>query len=154
MGHICLYEINQRIFISGDHVLIDITPNIQCWANHENQLKNYIENLKKVRGFDVEFVLPGHHRSFTNLRSRGDELIYHHEDRLNEIRNILDQWPKTAYETTAKMNWDIKALNWKGFPIAQQWFATGEALSHLRYLEVNGEIRRQLVKNETQIELQ
>jgi glyoxylase-like metal-dependent hydrolase (beta-lactamase superfamily II) len=152
LGHICLYEANRKIFISGDHILIDITPNIQCWTDHENPLKNYMESLKKVRGFDVEFVLPGHRRLFTNLKSRADELISHHEDRLNEILNILDQGPKTAYETAKKMHWDIKALNWESFPIAQQWFATGEALSHLRYLEANGKINRRLVENKTQFE--
>jgi len=30
LGHICLYETAKKILISGDHVLIDISPNIQC----------------------------------------------------------------------------------------------------------------------------
>jgi hypothetical protein len=28
------------------------------------------------------------------------------------------------------------------FPIAQKWFATGEAIAHLRYLESEGRIKR------------
>ena len=38
--------------------------------------------------------------------------------------------------------WDIRADSWESFPVAQQWFATGEAISHLRYLEENGDILR------------
>ena len=153
LGHICLYEENRKIFISGDHVLIDISPNIQCWTDHENPLKSYMESLVKIRNFDVELVLPGHRRSFTTLGSRVDELILHHEERLNEVRNILDRGPKTAYETAGQMNWDIKAAGWNDFPIAQQWFATGEALSHLRYLEANGEITRQSIEKIIQFKL-
>lgn len=147
LGHLCLYDASNKIFVSGDHVLIDITPNIQGWIDDENPLKRYMESLKKVRNFDVKIVLPGHRRRFTDLASRVDELLSHHEDRLNEIRNILDQSPGTAYETAARMTWDIKAATWEDFPIAQQWFATGEALSHLRYLEANEEICRQSIDN-------
>lgn len=86
LGHICLYEAAQKIFISGDHVLIDITPNIQGWNDHENALKSYMESLEKVRNFDVTLVLPGHRRRFTNLASRVDELISHHEDRYRPIQ--------------------------------------------------------------------
>ena len=60
---------------------------------------------------------------------------------MNELRTIVIQTPKTAYEIASKMAWDIKADNWSDFPIAQQWFATGETLSHLRYLEFDGEIQ-------------
>ena len=39
------------------------------------------------------------------------------------------------------MTWDIKADSWDDFPRAQKWFATGEAIAHLRYLEEEGTIR-------------
>ncbi len=147
MGHLCLYEKDKKIFVSGDHVLIDITPNIQCWRDEENPLKQYMESLEKVREFEVDLVLPGHRRIFTDLKARVDELISHHQDRLDEIRNILGRETQSAYETAGKMTWDIKAKTWEDFPIAQQWFATGEALSHLRYLEDTGEIQRHLNKD-------
>ena len=40
------------------------------------------------------------------------------------------------------MSWDIDCESWELFPVAQKWFATGEALAHLRYLEGEGRIRR------------
>jgi hypothetical protein len=47
-----------------------------------------------------------------------------------------------AYDIAAGMTWDIDCENWEQFPIAQKWFATGEAIAHLRYLESEGRIKR------------
>jgi hypothetical protein len=33
------------------------------------------------------------------------------------------------------MTWDLDCDSWESFPRAQKWFATGEAIAHLRYLE-------------------
>jgi hypothetical protein len=40
------------------------------------------------------------------------------------------------------MTRDIKADSWNQFPVAQRWVATGEAISHLRYLEEEGKLAR------------
>jgi hypothetical protein len=40
------------------------------------------------------------------------------------------------------MTWDLKCDHWNDFPVAQRWFATGEAISHLRLLEEEGKIMR------------
>ena len=39
-GHTCLYEPNKKILVSGDHILLDITPNITCWLEMENSRKS------------------------------------------------------------------------------------------------------------------
>lgn len=141
-GHMCLYEGNKKILVSGDHILIDITPNIQCWADESNPLESYLGSLKKVYTLDVDLVLPGHRRLFSDHRRRIDELTAHHHERLSEVMQILNREPLNAYETASKMTWDIKADTWEEFPVAQQWFATGEAISHLRYLEEIGKIEK------------
>lgn len=142
IGHTCLYEPDKKILVSGDHILIDITPNIQCWSDSENPLKNYMESLYKVFYLEVELVLPGHRRLFNDHRHRIRELISHHKKRLSEIIDILGSGPISAYETASRMTWDIRADTWEEFPIPQQWFAMGEAISHLRYLEEEGTIKR------------
>jgi glyoxylase-like metal-dependent hydrolase (beta-lactamase superfamily II) len=142
-GHMCLYEPRQKILIAGDHILNDITPNIQCWSEDDNPLKNYLESLDKVRTLDVRWVLPGHRRLFQDFRERVDELKAHHAQRLEEVVGILaEQSPLNAFQIASHMTWDIKAENWEAFPPAQMWFATGEAISHVRYLENRGLIRR------------
>ena len=57
--------------------------------------------------------------------------------------NILDGSTLCAYDIASLMTWDIRAASWDHFPIIQQWFATGEAIAHLRYLEEMGQVERQ-----------
>ncbi|BBO85065.1 MBL fold metallo-hydrolase [Desulfosarcina ovata subsp. sediminis] len=149
LGHMCLYEAAEKILVAGDHLLIDITPNIQGWLDQANLLKHYLESLRKVYALDVDLVLPGHRRLFNDHRGRIDELLAHHDQRLAEVRRILSDGPMSAYETASKMTWDIRADNWAAFPPAQQWFATGEALAHLSYLEGEGQARREVNDGKT-----
>jgi len=141
-GHTCLYEAEKKIFICGDHILIDITPNIQCWSDLENPLKDYLASLEKVRELDVELVLPGHRRVFKNHGERIDELTEHHYRRIEEVLTILNNEAKNAYQVASGMSWDINCDSWEQFPLAQKWFATGEAIAHLRYLEEDRSIFR------------
>jgi glyoxylase-like metal-dependent hydrolase (beta-lactamase superfamily II) len=143
LGHTCLYEPSEKILIAGDHILTDITPNIQCWSDNENPLQNYLKSLDKVYALDVEMVLPGHRRLIDNHRKRIDELKNHHFCRLDEVCKILESGsPKHAFRIASEMTWEIRCNSWDEFPIAQKWFATGEAIAHLNYLENSGRISR------------
>ena len=142
MGHICLYEPTKKILVAGDHILIDITPNIQCWSDSQNPLKNYLASLDKIYNLEIDLVLPGHRRLIEDHRARINELKEHHQRRLNEVLQILHKHPMHAFQIASRMTWDIEAESWDDFPVAQKWFATGEALSHLRYLEEEGKVVR------------
>ncbi len=144
LGHTCLFDAEKKIFISGDHILGDITPNIQCWSDEQDPLKSYVDSLKNVYALNVELVLPGHRRLLADHRKRIRELLQHHENRLAEICQILGKKPMNAFETAKRMSWDIAAGKWDKFPLAQQWFATGEALAHLRFLEEQGCLERKM----------
>jgi len=139
-GHMCLHEPSRRILLSGDHVLHDITPNIQCWQDDIDPLADYLHSLEKVRNLEVDLVLPGHRRLFLDLKSRIDQLEAHHRERAHEVLAILGSGPKTAYQTAPEMTWDIQFDSWSDFPVLQKWFATGETLAHLRYLEKAGKV--------------
>ena len=67
-GHMCLYEPKKKFFMSGDHILIDITPNISLWSDAGNPLNEYLMSLEKVYNLDIEIVLPGHRRIFKNYK--------------------------------------------------------------------------------------
>ncbi|MFA5322259.1 MAG: MBL fold metallo-hydrolase [Smithella sp.] len=141
-GHICLYEEEKQILFSGDHILYDITPHIESWSYEVNSLKNYMESLDKTRNLPVKVVLPGHRNFFTDLAGRIDELKNHHEARANEVLEVLGKSTMSAYDIAAGMTWDIDCESWEQFPVAQKWFAVGEAIAHLRYLESEGRINR------------
>jgi glyoxylase-like metal-dependent hydrolase (beta-lactamase superfamily II) len=141
-GHTCLYEPEKKIFISGDHILGDITPHIQCWRDEWNPLQDYLESLDRVRALDVDLVLPGHRGVFHNFRRRIDELKAHHRERADEIVAVLENGPKTAFQIAPKLSWDISCKSWEDFPTLQKWFAAGETIAHLKYLYGSGEISR------------
>jgi len=143
-AHMCLYERDKKIFFSGDHVLGDITPNIQAWSDDIDPLDLYIKSLKRVYELDVELCLPGHRSFITDFKKRVLELIEHHRVRANEAISILGKESQTAYQTASKMTWDIDAKSWNDFPVMQKWFATAEAIAHLIYLENKDLVQREI----------
>jgi glyoxylase-like metal-dependent hydrolase (beta-lactamase superfamily II) len=154
-GHICLYEPDKKIFISGDHILSNITPNISLFSNDENPLQEYLTSLDKVYNFNVRLVLPGHRAAFTNFRERIQELKHHHQVRANEVLSILEKENnKDAFQVASQMTWDMSYESWELFPLMQKWFATGEASAHLKYLEEEGKIRREIKEQKVVFSLQ
>ena len=153
LGHTCLYDPDKKILLAGDHVLIDITPNIQCWSDTANPLKDYLASLDKVQRLQIDLVLPGHRRLIDNPKARIGELKKHHALRLDEVLTVLKKGPMSAFQMAAHMTWDIDCESWDQFPVAQKWFALGEAISHLRYLEEDGRIVRMTVDKTTEFAL-
>lgn len=155
-GLMCLYEEEKKILFSTDLVLGNITPNIAIEIGIDNPLKQYLNSLDMVSKLDVGTLLTGHRASPTSFLERVEELKNHHYTRLQEVLSILSDEsltepqpesqtepltkPLTAFQVASKMTWDIKYDEWDDFPIAQQWFATGEAAAHLDYLLHNGDI--------------
>lgn len=142
-GHMCLYEPRQKILVSGDHILGDITPNISSWSDDMNPLDEYIKSLDKVSALDIDIVLPGHRSIVSDCRKRIGELKRHHRARSDEVLSILKPGGDNPYRIASKMTWDMTYQSWEQFPAPQKWFATGEAMAHLKYLE-----EEQLVKRE------
>lgn len=146
-GHLCLYEPEQKILISGDHILQDISPTIMLWSGEGDPLREYLLSLQKSLKLDVELVLPGHRRVFREYRPRIAELISHHEARTTEALTVLAQGSQNAYQVASQMTWDIKLTGWDSFPPQQKLFACGEVLAHLQYLMEGGQVVRELKNN-------
>jgi len=144
-GHTCLYEPELKMLFSGDHILGDITPNISTWLDDSNPLKNYFDSLDRVASLPVELVLPGHRRLIADCPKRIAELKEHHRRRLEEVMEILEKkGPGNAFAVASHMTWELVAAGWNDFPLMQKWFATGEALAHIRYLEDEGKVEREM----------
>lgn len=134
-GHMCLYEPYHQLFLAGDHLLAGITPNISQWTEKNTPLLDFLQSLDKIAPLDVRYILPGHGEAFYHFQARIKEIFNHHLLRCREILKILDQQSMTPFHIASLMSWDLQNLTWEDFPFAQKWFATGEALSHLTFLE-------------------
>jgi glyoxylase-like metal-dependent hydrolase (beta-lactamase superfamily II) len=138
-GHLCFYESSRELMLSGDHVLPRITPNIPFHPQAgANPLGDYLASLDKLEPYEVREVLPAHEYRFDDLRARLQELRNHHRDRFAEIIAILREGPHTAWDIASHMKWSRQWDDIAGF---MRRAAVGEAVSHLRVLEIDGVVQ-------------
>jgi glyoxylase-like metal-dependent hydrolase (beta-lactamase superfamily II) len=137
-GHLCFFESSQQLMLSGDHVLPRITPNIPYHPQAgANPLGDYLNSLDKLEPYEVNEVLPAHEHRFVDLRRRLEELRQHHHERFNEVIEILRAGPRSAWEIAESMHWSRQWQDIAGF---MRRAAVGEAVSHLRALQIDGKI--------------
>jgi glyoxylase-like metal-dependent hydrolase (beta-lactamase superfamily II) len=141
-GHVCFFSETHKLLLSGDHVLPRITPNISVHSQQpSNPLGDYLESLLKVQNLGTEEVLPAHEYRFADLDSRLEALIAHHGERLNEIEQVIGEYPgSTAWDITLKLHW---SRPWDQIESFMQRQANGETLAHCVLLELHDRIRRQ-----------
>lgn len=137
-GHVCLYEPEKRVLLSGDHILPTITPNIgRHPQSAENPLGMYLESLCEMRRLHVSLVLPGHDEPFTGLVPRIDEMMRHHEQRNREILAAVSRRPRTAFDIAEYVTWGKNAA-WRDLPPLHRRMAIFETIAHLEYMIANG----------------
>jgi len=139
-GHICLYEVEKKFLIAGDHILQKITPNISLNnASQDNPLIDYLKSLEDLKLLDVNLVLPAHGDSFSNYLERIDQIKQHHEDRLNEMVKLFNNEPKSAYQIAVETKW---YLAWDQLPLFSKRVAVTETLAHLELLVTRGKLNK------------
>ncbi|MFD2370340.1 MBL fold metallo-hydrolase [Brevibacillus sp. GCM10020057] len=132
-GHICFYNRDEQILISGDHFTREVIPYISYHGyGDENPLATYLDTLRRMRSLPISLVLPGHGPAFTDAQERLEELLAHFMARLERVREIVGA-DMTAYEVS-------QALAAKELPHFQQWILLGETNAYLRYLAEQGEL--------------
>ncbi|MFS0575383.1 MBL fold metallo-hydrolase [Sporosarcina sp. 179-K 3D1 HS] len=134
-GMVCFYNAEESVLISADHILPKITPNISYWFHgDDNPLQSYLASLESIKRLDIDFVIPSHGKPFHGANGRIDEIIRHHEDRLEDtLRSITDA--TTVYEACGRL---FKMQ----LTVHETRFAIGETIAHLEYLRRAGECDR------------
>ena len=133
-SHVCLWSPEDRLLISGDHLLGTITPHIDYHGNGD-PLGDFLESLRKVERLDPHLVLPGHGRPFPDGGARARSVERHHDRRLGSILQVIRREPHTLDEITDEI-FGSTLLN------LQRRLALGEALAHLAYLVTRGEVEQ------------
>jgi glyoxylase-like metal-dependent hydrolase (beta-lactamase superfamily II) len=136
-----LHDEARGILFAADHLLLEITPNVGLWPESEpHPLTRYTKSLDELRGLDADLVLPGHGSVFHDLGGRIDEIVGHHAERLDVMRAVLGDGPKTPYE--------VSRVVFRGaVTVRQRCFALAETLAHLDHLTLEG--RAELVEGTT-----
>ena len=135
-----LHDEGRRVIFAADHVMLEITPNIGLWPDtKERPLARYLESLSVLRGLDADLVLPGHGPLFHDFDGRVDELLLHHEERLDLMHRALGDEPRTPFAVSRELFRYTLSLY-------ERCFALAETLAHLEYLVSEGRAER--VENE------
>ncbi|PIC62743.1 MBL fold metallo-hydrolase [Sporosarcina sp. P13] len=135
-GMVCFYNSEKNVLLSSDHILPRISPNISYWFHGDpNPLQSYISSLKKVKKLDANYVIPSHGKPFYGANDRINELIAHHEARLEETLDVIASG-LSVYEACNRL------FNFK-LTVHESRFAVGETLAHLQYLYEAGECQRE-----------
>ena len=139
-GHLCFAEERTGLFLSGDHVLPRISPNISTESGGApDPLRDYLSSLAAVgdRPEPTE-VLPAHEWRFTGLAARAAELQAHHETRLAELLAAVRAHPgSTPWELAAHLTW---SRPWSSYERSMRVFAVTETDAHVRLLASRGDV--------------
>lgn len=138
-GHLCLYDAERRILVSGDQVLPSISPNVSVLpsAPDADPLRSFLDSLTRLEACDpATLVLPSHGRPFRALHRRIADLRNHHLEQLARVEDHCRE-PRSAHETVPVMFGRVL----RGF---HRVLALGEALAHLHFLASEGRVVRTL----------
>ncbi|MEG3082784.1 MBL fold metallo-hydrolase [Sphingomonas sp. PB2P12] len=136
--HACLLDEAEGILIAGDQVLPRISPNVSLGVTEPNAdpLGEWFASIAKLKTLPSNLlVLPGHGDPFTGLHTRLDAMDREHRERLDELAVFLDE-PRRAVDCFGRLFRRAIGPDVLGM-------ATGEALAHLRRLEVEGRAARE-----------
>ena len=129
-----LFRSDKKIFFCGDHILEKITPNITFWNFDQDILAIYTDNLKKIYNYDIDHLFTAHRAMVMDHKKRIDEILDHHEERLDETIEVMKHGNSTIKNVAQNMQWHVKSSDWSKFDDWQKMFAALETMAHLEHL--------------------
>ncbi|GAA4003859.1 MBL fold metallo-hydrolase [Allokutzneria multivorans] len=141
-GHVVFVDEAAGLLFAGDHVLPHITPSIGFEAKlPELPLRDYLGSLKLVRAMPDLRLLPAHGQVSDSTHARVDELLDHHERRLDAIAGALAEGAATAYEVSRLIGWTRRERHFDDLDVFNQMLAVMETGAHLDLLALRGRAR-------------
>ena len=134
-SHVCLFEPERRILISGDHVLGRISLYYDYgWT--PDPVGEFLGSLDVVDGLDARLGLSGHGRPFVDVHGHIDGYRTLIAERLEAVLGALAEGPRTALEIAPVVH---------GEPLSERnanWLLS-ETLCYLTHLEAIGRVERE-----------
>jgi glyoxylase-like metal-dependent hydrolase (beta-lactamase superfamily II) len=133
-SHVCLFQPERRLLISGDHLLGRISLYFE-YGNSPDPVGEFLHSLDVVQRLGARLCLPGHGRTFADAHAHieGNRKLVH--ERLDSVSAALEKGPLTAFEIVPHVHKD--ALSEQN----AQWLLS-ETLSYLTHLQALGRAQR------------
>ncbi|MGH2660399.1 MAG: MBL fold metallo-hydrolase [Actinomycetota bacterium] len=135
-AHLCLWCAEERILLSGDHLLPGISSPIEFHHGFDDDpLGQYLDSLEHIEALAPLLVLPGHGRPFTDGARRARAIIESKERRMQRTLQAIEAEALTVKEITERV-YNKAVLDY------QLKMAIAEALAHLACLRKRREVVR------------
>ena len=137
-GHVCLWNAEERLLCSGDHLLQVVSPPVTFERGFEpDPMGSYLESLDRVRDLAPELVLPGPRDAVPRRGPAG------RGDRRGQAAAAdagAASWSTARTRTVPELTADL----FGSAPLtgAQRHFVTAEILAYLAYHEARRVLRR------------
>ena len=136
-SHVCLFQPERRVLISGDHLLGRVSLYYD-FGHSPDPAGEFLHSLDVVEELDARLCLAGHGRTFTDVRAHivaNRELVHERVEKVRQAISTNGASPLTAYEVIPEVYGEPVT------PMNASWWLS-ETLSYLRHLEVTGQAER------------
>jgi len=142
-GHYVFADADAALLFAGDHVLSTITPSIGFEPAYVQQpLRDYLSSLAKVRALPDMKLLPAHGPAAESSHTRIDELVAHHDVRLDQSLKAVEAGASTAWEVAGEVPWTRHERHRDDLGPFDGVLAAFETLAHLELLALQAKVRR------------
>ncbi len=135
-SHVCLFQPERRLLVSGDHLLGRVSLYYD-FGHTPDPAGEFLRSLDVVDALDARLCLPGHGRTFTDVRAHVEANRTAVHERLQRVREVISNGsgPLTAFEAVPLVYGQPVT------PMTANWWLS-ETLTYLVHLEREGVARR------------
>lgn len=142
-GHVVFHDEAGAALFAGDHVLPHITPSIGFQPSITKMaLRDYLGSLRLMLTLPDSRLLPAHGPVCDSTHDRVNELLAHHETRLEQTREAASAGPVTAFQAASAIPWTRRQRKFADLDPMSQLLAVGETAAHLEVLVIRGQLAR------------
>ena len=133
-SHVCLFQAQRRLLISGDHLLGRISQYFDFgWT--PDPIGEFLSSLERVERLDARLALSGHGKPFIDVPGHieGNRRLV--RERVDAVLAAVSGGPRTALEVAPSLH---------GEPVSETrvGWVLQETLCYLRHLELSGLVMR------------
>lgn len=126
-NHVCLFQAEQRLLISGDHLLGRVSPYFD-YGHTPDPVGEFLDSLTVVDELGARLCLAGHGRTFTDVDAHVQANRTLIAERLTKIASAIEKEPLSPFEV-------VSAAYDSSLPAANGPWLLTETLSLLTHLE-------------------
>jgi glyoxylase-like metal-dependent hydrolase (beta-lactamase superfamily II) len=134
-SHVCLFQAQRRLLMSGDHVLGRISL-FYDYGYTPDPVGEFLASLDRVDVLDARLALSGHGKPFVDVHGHIEANRTLVRERLDATLAALRGEPRTAVEIAPSIYGEPLGVN------NAAWFLA-QTLCYLQHLERAGQVRRQ-----------